>query len=139
MAKPAKAANRASGVAVLCGGSVLLAKRSKKCHLTGSPLNLGGYWSIFAGSIDPGETPKEAAARELFEESKIFVDFKHIKFFETIKDSNCEFYVHTYKSDSLLIPELCKEHTQSGWFLIENLDNFTELLDVKLKDCLMRI
>jgi 8-oxo-dGTP pyrophosphatase MutT (NUDIX family) len=139
MAEPAKAASRASGVAVLFGGSVLLAKRSEKCYITGSPSVLGGYWSIFAGSIDPGETAKESAGRELYEESKIFTDFKNLQFYKSIKDDLCEFYIYIYKADRLLIPELSKEHTEYGWFSIQDLDIYPDPMDKKLKNCLKSI
>ena len=67
MAKHVKAVNNiASGVAVLHKNCVLLAKRCDKCHITGGPIPFAGYWSIFAGTVDPGETPKECAGRELY-------------------------------------------------------------------------
>ncbi|MBP5685245.1 MAG: NUDIX domain-containing protein, partial [Candidatus Methanomethylophilaceae archaeon] len=33
-----------------------------------------GYWSLVAGKIEPGESPEEAARREIFEETAINVD-----------------------------------------------------------------
>ncbi len=33
-----------------------------------------GKWNGFSGKVDPGETPREAAARELFEESGLATD-----------------------------------------------------------------
>ncbi len=136
MAEPAKAVSKASGVAVLFGDSVLLAKRSKNCYITGRPSVLGGYWSIFAGSIDPGETAKESAGRELYEESKIFADFKNLEFHKAIKDGLCELHVYIYKADRLLIPKLSKEHTEYGWFSIQDLGIFPQPMDKKLKNCL---
>lgn len=139
MVEPAKAVNKASGVAVLFGGSVLLAKRSEKCYITGNPSVLGGYWSIFAGSIDPGETAKESAGRELYEESKIFTDFKNLEFYKVVKDDLCELYIYIYKADCLLIPELSKEHTEYGWFSTQDLDISPQPMDEKLKNSLKSI
>jgi 8-oxo-dGTP pyrophosphatase MutT (NUDIX family) len=125
-----KAANRrASGVAVLFENSVLLAKRSDKCHITGNKYPYGGYWSVFGGSIDEGETPIECAGRELLEESKIFVDFKFIEFIDIISDEFCDFYFHIYRSDKMLFPQLCEEHSEFGWFKIDELVNFQDLID----------
>lgn len=132
-----KVANkRASGVVVLHGKSVLLAKRCNNCHLTGKPIPFGGYWSIFAGTIDKGETPKECAGRELYEESKIFVDFKDIKFVKSFKDKYSTFYFHMYNCDEIVVPELSKEHTEFGWFKIKELENLNEPIDPKIVGCI---
>lgn len=37
-------------------------------HRTEDTKRLPGYWAFFGGSIKKGETPKEAAAREVYEE-----------------------------------------------------------------------
>ena len=125
-----KAANRrASGVAVLFENSVLLAKRSEKCYVTGRSYPYGGYWPVFGGSIDEGETPIECAGRELLEESKIFADFKFIEFIDVIRDESCDFYFHIYRSNKIVIPELCQEHTEFGWFKINELVHFQDLID----------
>lgn len=137
MVENVKAANRrASGVAVLFENSVLLAKRSEKCYVTGRPYPYGGYWSVFGGSIDEGETPIECAGRELLEESKIFIDFKFIEFIDVIRDKYCDFYFHIYRSNKILVPQLCQEHSEFGWFKINELVNFQDLIDPKIVDLL---
>jgi 8-oxo-dGTP diphosphatase len=51
----------AAGVYAMRGGQILMLERA-----TGMMI---GFWSVPGGIVDPGETPQEAAARELFEES----------------------------------------------------------------------
>ena len=70
MAEHVKAANKklSSGLAILCGESILLCKRIEAYY--GYKVPFGGYWSIFGGAIEKNESPKQAAKRELFEESK---------------------------------------------------------------------
>lgn len=38
-----------------------------------SPMQ-GSYWHVIAGGVEPGETPREAAARELFEETRLVAE-----------------------------------------------------------------
>ncbi len=49
-------------------GKCILEKRPEKNH------SFPGYWSLVAGKIEPGESPEEAARREIFEETAINVD-----------------------------------------------------------------
>jgi len=138
MAEPAKVVNKrvSSGVAILFGDSILLCKRIELYY--GTKVPFGGYWSIFGGGMDKNETPKETAKRELFEESKINVDIKDIHFIKTLDQYNSIFHVHYYKSKELLIPKLNFEHTQYGWYNIFSLDTFTEKLDKKLINLIIR-
>jgi 8-oxo-dGTP pyrophosphatase MutT (NUDIX family) len=43
------------------GGQILMLQRASGILI--------GFWSVPCGIVDPGESPQEAAARELFEES----------------------------------------------------------------------
>jgi 8-oxo-dGTP diphosphatase len=52
-------------VVTLCAGAVLLVRRAKEPYL--------GKWSYPGGSIEPGETSREAARREAFEETGVDV------------------------------------------------------------------
>lgn len=51
----------AAGVYAMRGSTILMLERAAGM--------MQGFWSIPAGIVDPGETPQEAAARELFEEA----------------------------------------------------------------------
>ncbi|MEJ5998625.1 (deoxy)nucleoside triphosphate pyrophosphohydrolase [Corynebacterium sp. H130] len=53
-----------TGAVIVKDGKVLGAKR-------GEGKSLAGYWEFPGGKIEPGETPKEALARELREELHI--------------------------------------------------------------------
>ena len=53
--------------AVLVDGKVLMLKRPDRCH------SFPGMWSLVAGKIEPGETPEQAARREIAEETGLEV------------------------------------------------------------------
>lgn len=63
--------------------SVILSKRI--LFFENKPVNFGGYWSPFAGSIEKGETPQECAIRELKEESQFFINPNKVFFQNLIK------------------------------------------------------
>jgi 8-oxo-dGTP diphosphatase len=53
----------AAGVYAMRGSQILLLERAAGMML--------GFWSVPGGMVDPGETPLEAAARELLEEAAL--------------------------------------------------------------------
>lgn len=133
MGEPAKVVSKLSaGVAILYGSSILLAKRCTVCGVTGREVSFPGYWSIFAGAMDEGESPIECASRELFEETKIAVDPNDLNFVSTKKNTHGLLHIYSFDADKLLIPELNFEHTQFGWFNINELDSFTDKIDLEL-------
>jgi len=119
-----------AGVAVLHGRSILLSKRIET-HF-GEKVSFGGYWSIFAGALDPNEDHKTCAVRELFEESGIVSPIEDLHFLKSIPQKKSLFHVYYYKVEELVIPKLNFEHTESGWFDIDSLDIFTDKIDLKL-------
>jgi 8-oxo-dGTP diphosphatase len=53
----------AAGVYAMRGGQILMLERAAGMMI--------GFWSVPGGLVDPGENPRETAARELFEEAGI--------------------------------------------------------------------
>ena len=133
MAKSVKAVNnlmnKSAGVGITYNGSILLAKRCKYCHITGDLVKFPDYWAVFTGSLEPDESPRECASRELFEESNIKLDPKKLSFVKSINNETGTLELFFYDSNILLYPKLNEEHTQYGWFKIDTLDSFHELID----------
>lgn len=121
-----------AGVAILCGKSILLCKRIKKCPKSGKPIKFPGYWSIFAGSPDKNESPSECVLRELKEESKINLLPKDISRAFSLDNPNYIFHVFIHRSKNLVIPKLNFEHTTYGWFDLSTISCFPETIDHKL-------
>jgi len=134
MEKPANHVSKASGVALICGNSVLLAKRSEFWH--GEPVPFGGYWSIFGGSIELNENAMSCAVRELEEEAEISIATKELKFIKRFVDDFSEFIFYICEVPELLTPVLNFEHTEYGWFDINSLDSFPEKIDNKIVECI---
>lgn len=113
---------------VYCKSAVLLAKRIEKCPITNKVPDYPGYWSIFCGSIEEGESPIECAKRELFEETEIYAEMDDLQY---MKDSG-ELSIYKYELDSLLLPKLNFEHTESGWFRMNSINILPEPIDKKI-------
>jgi 8-oxo-dGTP pyrophosphatase MutT (NUDIX family) len=118
---------RYSGVLVKCNNKVLLCKRSPY-------QTLPGVWSIPAGSVEKGETPREAAVREFFEETNIVIqDEEDLKLIGTAnryardnKYLKGILYVYLIETDEEIYPDLENandggEHTECGYFSLKEL------------------
>ena len=125
-----------AGTAVFYKDNILLAKRVE--IYDGKPVKFGGYWSIFAGRVEDGESPYAAAERELYEESKIkSCGHNIIRYFKSFYADDYEFLFYTLELDHLALPQLCDEHTEYGWFQIDSLENFPEKLDDAILKCIL--
>lgn len=115
-----------SGVAVRCKNKLLLCKRN----------NLGSYpgmWSLPGGKVEIGETTKEGAKREFFEETAIDIDDKEISFVGLIPRTTRDgkkvkgfMYVYLLDVEEEIIPDLenaidGEEHTECGYFTIDQI------------------
>lgn len=62
--------------------------------------NYKAYWTFPGGIIDPGETPKQAAIRETFEEVGITVDPKDVHFVAVVnrKSDDADTYQFIFKA-----------------------------------------
>jgi 8-oxo-dGTP pyrophosphatase MutT (NUDIX family) len=125
-----------SGIAVLCGDFILLNKRIELYK--GQPVPFGGYWSIFGGAIDTGESPLLSAQRELLEESGIKCSIKNIFYADTLNQKTGKFHIHYCFQKELVIPTLNFEHTESGWFNIFNLGSFPDKIDHNIIDIIVK-
>jgi len=114
---------RYSGVVVKNGDKILLCKRSPN-------ESLPNEWSIPSGGIENGETPKEAALREFYEETNIKLkdDLKIVDIFNMYKKDNETkkglMYVFLYETKENLNPDIKKakdghEHSKCGYFTKE--------------------
>jgi 8-oxo-dGTP pyrophosphatase MutT (NUDIX family) len=113
----------AAGVGLLYQDLVLLAKRVDTWQ--GQPIQYGGYWSIFAGSREEGESFFNAAIRELYEETKIKISIPDLRHVKPILEDNLRLELYMCRLDNLIMPTLDpEEHTESRWFKINELDNF---------------
>jgi 8-oxo-dGTP pyrophosphatase MutT (NUDIX family) len=121
---------KAAGVGITHNDNVLLAKRTK--YYEGQKVSFGGYWSIFSGSIEGSEKPSECAARELWEEAQIKVDAKDLNFVNTIKRKDLDLDVFFIESNDMVFPTLNEEHTEFGWFVIDDLKSFPYKLDKEM-------
>jgi ADP-ribose pyrophosphatase YjhB (NUDIX family) len=134
--------DRYGGVIVRSNNKVLLCKRNVKN-------SLGGYWSIPAGKIEKGESPKEGAYREFQEETNLQIN-DDIKFISTIKRHNRDgskvkglLYCFLFDSIDKIYPDLKNaidgdEHTECGYFGKDELpspmtEQFNKLLKIILK------
>lgn len=122
------------GTAIFYRNNVLLAKRIT--HYKGELVNFPGYWAIFCGAVEDGETPLEAASRELKEETGL--DTKgSINFFKSFNYQDYEFLFYTLEIDSLFFPDLCEEHTEFGWYDIGYIKSFPYDIDKNIVDCIL--
>jgi len=124
----------AVGTAIFYNNSVLLAKRI--VEYDGKPVPFAGHWAIFTGAVEQGESLREAAARETYEESVISVSPLELIPIETLSNNECTLHVYAYEAPSLLIPVLDYEHTEYGWFSLDSLESFPDLIDENLQKCL---
>ena len=127
--------SRASAVGIIYEDLILLGKRVETYK--GAPVSFPGYWSLFGGSVEKGESPIACAARELYEETAIKVSPHLLNYVTSFNDdSQLEFTVYAFESRELLIPTLNDEHTECGWFKLDSLKNFTEKIDPKIVECI---
>ncbi len=115
---------KSAGVIIKHGDEVLLCKRSPE-------ESLPNHWSIPAGGIENGESPGQAAIREVFEEIniKLSTDLDLVGMIDTTNDDGLKtgmMFVFLQETDNKLEPELDKashgkEHTSCKYFKREDL------------------
>ena len=79
---------RCAGTTIVVGEEILLAKRCE--FWRGKPAPLPGFWSIFAGAVESGESTMNCAIRELREESCIDIEIHQLQYINDLIDDVCE-------------------------------------------------
>jgi len=113
---------------------VILCRRIHFCPIHKVKVPYGGFWSPFCGAIEKKETPEEAAAREVWEESKIFIHERNLIPLEKLDDM----HVFEYKLEEMQIVELNFEHTEYGYFKISELNCQPDPIDPRMCNIITR-
>ena len=121
---------RVAAVAIIFKSSILFGKRMEEYE--GNPVPYGGYWSVFGGAVEEGESPFQAAAREVYEETQITIPLVELKFIKIIEEDDLDFILYAYEAPDLLVPTLDYEHSEYGWYQIEELHRFPYKIDPKI-------
>jgi 8-oxo-dGTP pyrophosphatase MutT (NUDIX family) len=101
--------NRAAGVMLLSAeGRVLFLRRSRSG-------DHAGQWCFPGGGIEDGETPQEAAIRELAEECDIAAKPRHLSFWTRRIADDVDFTTFIVRGVEEFDPVLNGEHTQFLW------------------------
>ena len=121
------------GVIVKSEGKILLLRRSE---VAGKYPN---FWAVPMGHVKSGETSKEGAYREFYEETKLDIDPNSLVYLTTLKDSKYNRILNIYKIEleGQPEPELDEEHSDWGYFDPKSLphpieDNLRQELELKL-------
>lgn len=137
-----KEVKRLSGVVVKVNGECLLCKRGNK----------GSYpfmWSILGGHVEVGETTKQAAYREFYEETDIDISnydmelngviVNRKKTNDNIKSTMYVYLLltHEYMYPNLKTAQDGHEHTECGYFDQDTLSNMD--ISINLKNILINI
>ena len=99
------------------GGKILLLKRNKPPY--------PGYWVAPGGKIDPGESPREGALRELREETALHAEHAELRAIitETSPHPDWQWLIFIYRviePDGELIPD--PREGELRWFAADELD-----------------
>ena len=74
-----------------------------------------GMWATPAGHIEYGETPWEAAAREIYEETGYQGPYTDVEKISVVEGPNVDFHLFSADVPQSFIPHLDEEHTNYRW------------------------
>ena len=117
-----------AGVALTLNGLVVLGRRIEVCPHSGKKVPYGGYWSVFCGTIEDGESTEQAAVREVFEETKIKIEQEKLQTLGLIR----ELALFRYELDKYESIELDYEHTEHGYFKISQIHASPDPVDMEI-------
>ena len=110
---------KAAAIALFCKGSILLGRRIE--FYKEEKVSFGGNWSLFGGVLEEGESPVDAAIREMKEETGIEISQDPI-FIRKYKTYNkFEFWAYALSINYLPKVRINFEHDEYGFFFPENL------------------
>lgn len=93
---------------------ILMQHRDDDCDI------LPGYWGMFGGGIEEGETPEQALRRELAEEIEYRLDRPEFIFQKTYVQDGIEFELHSFAERyDPSQPIIQHEGQGHGWFTID--------------------
>ena len=121
-----------AGVALTLNGLVALGRRIEVCPHTKKPPPFAGYWSVFCGAIEDGETAEEAGVREVKEETGLDINIDGLVFLGKIRS----LALFTYELNEYTPIELDYEHTEYGYFKISQIHNSPSPVDDEIADAL---
>ena len=115
-----------AAICLVCKDSVILSKRITTHK--GKPVNFGGYWSPFSGTIEEGETPQECAIRELKEESQFSINPNKV-FFQNLIKTKYNKYLAFFIGVLDEFPKITLdfEHTEYNIFKLNELEKVKPL------------
>lgn len=112
------------------GGKILLLQRPHG-------KSEGGTWGVPAGKLEDGESPKDAAKRELFEETGIRIeDDSRIRFLRTLylRKPDMDYVYHMFHVHIDRLPEVRinpHEHQDYLWATQEEIENLKLMVGAK--------
>jgi 8-oxo-dGTP pyrophosphatase MutT (NUDIX family) len=123
----------AAGILIKCGDEYLLGQRAYWMR------NYGGFWSTFGGAIESEEGAKEAALRELREETEYTGVVSNVQEIfrkdylrgESSKQDDLRYFTFLGEVEEKFSPILNKENVKFGWF---KLSDFPKKLHPGLQD-----